>query len=539
MPSDIRGNVRPSNNSTGGSSGGSGFPGGNSNIILALLAVLFKKPKWLLAIVAIGAIWWFMSGGLGGDGNSDNPVIVDPNSDNTVIVDPNSDPNVQYNDEDISRGAELDQSVYDQASVYEPLADNVKNPLPQKFSLEQYCPTRLSQGSQGSCVGWASSYAARTIMHARETGQNPDQVRFSPSFLYNQIALPNCQGAYIFKAMEHLKQRGDVPLKDFAYDVRSCSKSPTRAHYNKASNYKIPGYTRLSKGGNNYKTDLLAIKQHIAHGAPVVVGMMVGGTFMSHMRGKDKWIPTKGDYTKRGFGGHAMCVVGYDDYKFGANMGGFQIMNSWGMDWGDKGMFWVSYDDFGRFTEEAYGMYPMGDANEPKTNQLQASFALVKNINGQRINVQHQSGKTYKTSSPVKVGEQFKIEVENTLPCYTYIVGLETDNSSYTLFPYTKKHSPYCGITGTRLFPKDYSYEADNQGTIDQMAIVVSQKPIDYNVLVSNINRSQGNFDQRIANALGNILNHSARYSGNGGVSISADTQQGTACYAVLEVEKR
>jgi C1A family cysteine protease len=57
-----------------------------------------------------------------------------------------------------------------------------------------------------------------------------------------------------------------------------------------------------------------------------------------------------------GFGGHAMCVIGYDDRKEG---GAFQIMNSWGNDWGVNGIGWVLYKDFKHFVREAYGLDPM------------------------------------------------------------------------------------------------------------------------------------------------------------------------------------
>ncbi|HNO06991.1 MAG TPA: hypothetical protein PKK49_17040, partial [Flavobacteriales bacterium] len=68
----------------------------------------------------------------------------------------------------------------------------------------------------------------------------------------------------------------------------------------------------------------------------------------------------------------------------------------------------------------------------------------------------------------------------NKAECYTYIFGEETDGSTYTLFPYTPKHSPYCGITGTRVFPSDQSLTADEVGTTDVMAIVVYNQPVDY-----------------------------------------------------------
>jgi hypothetical protein len=37
---------------------------------------------------------------------------------------------------------------------------------------------------------------------------------------------------------------------------------------------------------------MLAMKQQLAQGAPVVIGMMVGGSFMQDMEGQE-WIPTQ------------------------------------------------------------------------------------------------------------------------------------------------------------------------------------------------------------------------------------------------------
>ena len=40
-------------------------------------------------------------------------------------------------------------------------------------------------------------------------------------------------------------------------------------------------------------------------------------------------------------GGHALCIVGYDDNIAG---GVFKIANSWGKEWGDSGYFYMPYD---------------------------------------------------------------------------------------------------------------------------------------------------------------------------------------------------
>ena len=66
-----------------------------------------------------------------------------------------------------------------------------------------------------------------------------------------------------------------------------------------------------------------------------------------------------------------MCVIGYDDYKEG---GAFQIMNSWGPEWGKNGVAWVPYNVFDAFVVEAYGVYPMGSVDKPVGNNLSIAF---------------------------------------------------------------------------------------------------------------------------------------------------------------------
>jgi len=69
----------------------------------------------------------------------------------------------------------------------------------------------------------------------------------------------------------------------------------------------------------------------------------------------------KPNYYDKTIGGHAVCIVGYDDYKFG---GSFEIMNSWGSDYGDDGYMWIKYDDLIDVIGEAYFI----EIYEPKQN---------------------------------------------------------------------------------------------------------------------------------------------------------------------------
>ncbi|MDT8402571.1 MAG: C1 family peptidase [Bacteroidales bacterium] len=496
--------------------GGSSYRGSSGGLITALIPLLvnlFKKnPKTAIVLIIIGVVGFFL-------------LTKTSNTADTALQ------SMLF-----GTGLEMDEAIYDEAEVFEPLADNIKNPLPEYVSLLEYCPERLNQGGQGSCVGWASAYAARTILYARATGADPDDVTFSPSYVYNQIALPGCQGTYMQRAMELMHQQGALPFSRFAYNEGDCSKEPTSAEQMAASSFKTKGFNRLTLGGDDYRTDLLAIKQNLAQGAPVVVGMIVGGSFMPDMKAKEFWRPTRADYNMMGFGGHAMCVVGYDDYKQG---GAFQIMNSWGEEWGSDGIFWIRYNDFDYFTREAYGLYPMGDAEAVTSNKLEVEIGLVVNSTGQYIPLEYDSGITFISASAVKPETDFKVEISNSLECYTYIFGQETDGSSYVLFPYTMKHSPYCGITGTRLFPKDYSLYPDEQGDSDYIAVVISVQKLDYNRLNVAITGAGGTtYDRKVYNALQGELVKDISFEGGQTISFVTDVAYRGTVAIVMEIVK-
>ena len=372
----------------------------------------------------------------------------------------------------------------------------------------------------------------------KATGENPNNVTFSPSFLYNQIALEGCQGTYLQKAMELMYNKGSIPFSEFGYNENDCGKQPTNRQINDAVNYRTKGFNRLSKGGDNYAVDMLAIKQNLAQGAPVVIGMMVGGTFMTKMNGRGLWTPSNGDYNQRGFGGHAMCVIGYDDYKT-EQEGAFQIMNSWGESWGQKGFFWIRYSDFEAFTKEAYGLYPMGDSEKFSSERLSAEIGLVINKSAKNIPFKYVGGITFKNTKPMVIDEDFKVEITNSIECFVYVFGEETDGSSYVLFPYTAKHSPYCGITGTRLFPRDHSLFPDTKGSEDHIAIVVSKQKLDYNKLNNAINSSSGRtYEQKVYSTLKDELVTDVKFDGDGMIKFNCDTKQKNAVAVVLELSK-
>jgi len=525
------------NDNSGG--GGGRFPadpggggGGGLFNLLPLLFTLFRSKGGLL-ILALIVGGYFLLGRGGGGCNMGGVGLSDIAK--------------------LATGGQLDPKQFEKAEIYEPLADDeTRNPLPESANLQRFAPAVGNQGQQGSCVAWSSAYGARTILESARTGMTGDQLKFSPAFLYNQIGLEGCQGSYIIKAMEFMTNKGAVPYDVFPYTDQDCTRQPDRQQLREAEHFKMRGFNRLSDGDRNNVLDLRAIKENLAQGAPVVIGMMVGESFMQPMMGQDVWNPADGDESQMGFGGHAMCVVGYDDKKYG---GAFLIMNSWGPEWGNNGFAWVRYSHFRYFVREAYGLQPMAKTGEAANQPFAAEVGLVqveydgkKTVTKGYIPLRNTGGNVFETTTPVAPGSKFKMEIKNSTECYIYVFGKETDGTSYTLFPYpTKedpaktKYSPFCGITGYRLFPKDKSMTPDSLGTKDVMAVVISKQPLDWYALNTAISKNPSqDFSQRLNAALAGSLIRNVRYQrsdkGNMQFEVEGDENKVVAC--IVEINK-
>lgn len=518
--------VDPNQQDDDGGGGGNrpNFPGGGGGGLASLLPLLMGlfKGKGIILLLVIGAGAFFLLNKSGGC----NP---------QEVIKKFSESGYNFN-----------PAEFNKASVYEGLEDDAgKNPLPEAVSLLKYAPERGNQGQQGSCVAWSCAYASQTILKAAATGEDPNQIKFSPSYLYNQIRLEGCQGSYIQRAMESMQKNGGMPLSQYAYNDQDCEREPSSSDIQRGRENVIHGFTRITNGDNINEISVRGIKEHLAKNAPVAIGMMVGQSFMQDMMGKELWTPQGMDQSQMGMGGHAMSVIGYDDRKFG---GAFQIMNSWGPEWGKNGVAWVRYGDFKNYVREAYGIDPLPKRSDVANIPLECSIGLVNNDGGKNIPLRIAGGNMFQTTSPIKIGTRFKMSIENATECYIYVFGRDTNNTSYVLFPYLKpgetvsKHSPYCGITGYRLFPKAQSFEADNIGNSDQIAIVVSKEELDYNALNNAItNSSRGDYLAKVNEALQSIMIRSARFNntGDGTIYFKVDANSNKAVACVVTIDKQ
>jgi len=122
-----------------------------------------------------------------------------------------------------------------------------------------------------------------------------------------------------------------APLESlWPYNVSHFTHVPSPAAIADAAKRKITKYQNAA--------DITAVKDALAAGFPVVIGFSVYESFQDPSVANTGIMPMPNVNTEQLLGGHAVCIVGYDDHKQH-----FIVRNSWGPDWGDKGYFYMPY----------------------------------------------------------------------------------------------------------------------------------------------------------------------------------------------------
>jgi C1A family cysteine protease len=186
-----------------------------------------------------------------------------------------------------------------------------------------------NQGSCGSCVAFAACATVEGTA-LRETGKRLD---LSEAYLFYCVAASQgrlCAGKkmgwFPKRALAAIKDHGVPDARSFLY--RSGDQPCTASADWKKRAVRVRSWGRLETPAD--------MKHWIATRGPAVGSIQVyedfqlyaGGTY-SHVAG-DK------------LGGHAICVVGYDDDKRH-----WIVKNSWGTGWGEDGFGRVAYGEVG------------------------------------------------------------------------------------------------------------------------------------------------------------------------------------------------
>lgn len=254
--------------------------------------------------------------------------------------------------------------------------------LPASVDLGDRFPPAGNQGKQGSCVGWAVGYAARSYYISGPGGGRrlgADRIP-SPAYIYDSIrrAGAGCNdGSRISDALDLLK-KGAVSYAAYPYDPRRCRR-PGAQTIARATRFRIANWLRVDTGR------LDQVKAELAKGHPVVIGMLPDWAF-HRLRGRRVWRASLPNDPR---GGHAVTVVGYSERgRY------FKIVNSWGRRWGYRGFGRIGYATFRRRVKFGFAMRLAAKPAppEPKSPPVVAKIRLPA-VSCSRLRVATRKGK--------------------------------------------------------------------------------------------------------------------------------------------------
>lgn len=196
------------------------------------------------------------------------------------------------------------------------------------------CPPVYNQGDLGSCTANAIAFA----YEFDEINQEKIDEVFIPSRLfiyYNEREMEGNvstdSGASLRNGIKSINKIGVCPSALWPYDIENFSEKPTQNCYEDAKCHRAVHYVAVPQRLDQIRSCLQVWER------PIVFGFMVYESFESEEVAKSG-VMSMPKPEEKILGGHAVAIVGYDDYREMV-----KVRNSWGENWGDKGHFWMPY----------------------------------------------------------------------------------------------------------------------------------------------------------------------------------------------------
>lgn len=202
------------------------------------------------------------------------------------------------------------------------------------LDLRKWCPPVDNQLNEEDCVADSST----TSLELVEIRDGMSFVKKSRFFLYYNARMETRdtdrdKGSYIHLAFYTLTTLGTCTEATWPYDESKVNVRPDWSAYREAYAHKINTYYRIDATSGDALVQ--QIKQALQAQHPVVFGMIVDQDYMD--TGSDGLVSMP-KATRLNSGGHAQCIVGYDD-----NRQCWIVKNSWGTGWGDAGFAYVPW----------------------------------------------------------------------------------------------------------------------------------------------------------------------------------------------------
>ena len=218
--------------------------------------------------------------------------------------------------------------------------------VPSAVDLSAWTVPIGDQGSVGSCVSWAISYAMNG-WYSRYQGVSTDGIQFAPMYSYSQIHTtndPDGGGTWPYLAYGIATDQGIDTQADYWQGNYDFTDLPTSSEQANAALYKAGPFTYLYSSTPGVAA-VDAIESAVAAHHPVAISFPVYSAF-DNLTATNSHLDASEVDTSTYRGGHEVLIVGYDST-------GVKIQNSWGTWWGDNGFAYLNWDFIESYTYDA------------------------------------------------------------------------------------------------------------------------------------------------------------------------------------------
>jgi C1A family cysteine protease len=265
--------------------------------------------------------------------------------------------------------------------------------LPPAVNLVPYMSPIRSQGSRGTCVSFTLTALNEYVLRRR--GLDRD---LSEQHLYAEIkaidgASSSC-GTWQVKAVNALRDRGQCRESTWPYNPNPpCNNHGVRPAQARPDglNYRLNTFQVAARNVAAYKAEL-------AKQRPVTLSVPVYNSWYQSAETRRSGRITMRVGNEPVAGGHAVCLVGYQDSASSPGGGYFIVRNSWSINWANQSPYGPGYGTipYRYITNDAY----------------EAFSAVVPNV-GDDGEDEPDATTTTKSSVVIQVGSTVKITIES------------------------------------------------------------------------------------------------------------------------------
>jgi hypothetical protein len=302
------------------------------------------------------------------------------------------------------------------------------------------------------------------------------------------------------------------------------------ANYANLRRFPISGYVTFYR---NYRQPgtieerVEPVKKSLSEGKPVIIAIHS----YSFRQDVDVWRVRQYPFTFEGY--HAMCVIGYDDEKYG---GAFEVQNSWGTDWGNNGYIWITYNDFANYAYEAYQM--IENLALYKDATLYAANIEIDVFNDNRgMPVTYDMQGFYKTQFSYPNGTIFQFQMTNKYPAYVYAFSADSSGSPIVrVFPEEGVSPELDYIDSTVAWPGEHTgMILEGNADTHYLVVLYSKQTLDINAIEQRFSVASGTFTERVARAVGsNFIPYSNVQYNNNKIEFSAVSTDPKSVFGLL-----